>query len=831
MQYKTFRVLRNCGAVLLVLLLAVTIAVFSGCDLFGNKDSGDDDGGDGDGAGTEGDMLEELGITKDEQPRQNVQEEHPLESSYLTYQKKTEIYISGVYTHDAAIGAGKDQVLLDDSSGEYSVLYSSAGEQWVKYPATTAAANVDDDYNEEVVILYYNQDTDKALIKTMDYDDSGTPVFSDGQELGTFTAATRESWFQLMIAPGDVDGDGRDELAVIIGSQFLLLDDKTANFAALFTKDFDRNSDYQVTTAAMGNIDTDREPEIIIADGINDQAASSTYYIYSYSDGTMNLEAGGGTAVIREGGDYSTAYEFANVAAGDVDGDGVEELLFAGDVGDGGNWSLTVMNYDGEKTDILTTLRRPGHWWYQFMPALTAFQADGNATGKKEEIFCYQFVLELDSEGKLVDKWSAIDGEDNAADSYPGFGRFSTGDVNGDGCEDIAFLTGEEVEERRFIVLGYKDGKFGKIKNIDIDMDTVTTGEGAYNSTVCAVNLDDDSDIIEYNGEYELLYTKPQVIAVLASPPYYENQDTDDLETTFAWSQGTSSTTGDTFGFYVGFSIGYSAETPLWGTAGSAEFKANINAAFDWTFTQTQYQVITKTFTCMAGENQVIFASTPMDVYYYEVVSSSDPGQIGEKVTIQIPRDPQIKQMDAEIFNSIVPEDLRISDIVISHDLGDPWTYPERADMLTLFQEGSTVTYEGSEYDSVIPVTDSMGGFRTPDPFLLSIDSNSTGKQTIEIETGEEKGQGFNFDFEVGAEFETISGGLLVGGSAGFHYGYEQNFTTTEATIISGTLGNYEDSSSRTPYRCGLMAYPYPNSALTGTYSTPFVVVTYWVQE
>ncbi|MFP4384746.1 MAG: hypothetical protein ACLFSE_11935, partial [Spirochaetia bacterium] len=92
------------------------------------------------------------------------------------------------------------------------MLYSDQGKEWIKYPAISTAANIDDDPYEEVVIIYHNTDTNVALLKTMDYDASGTPVFSEGKDIGTYTVNKTLNWYPLQVSSGDADGDGVGEI-------------------------------------------------------------------------------------------------------------------------------------------------------------------------------------------------------------------------------------------------------------------------------------------------------------------------------------------------------------------------------------------------------------------------------------------------------------------------------------------------------------------------------------------------------------------------------------------------------------------------------------------
>lgn len=42
-----------------------------------------------------------------------------------------------------------------------------------------------------------------------------------------------------------------------------------------------------------------------------------------------------------------------------------------------------------------------------------------------------------------------------------------------------------------------------------------------FSTTICAANLDNDTPVVRYTGEHELLFTDRTIIAVLACPPYH----------------------------------------------------------------------------------------------------------------------------------------------------------------------------------------------------------------------------------------------------------------------------------------------------------------------
>ena len=83
-----------------------------------------------------------------------------------------------------------------------------------------------------------------------------------------------------------------------------------------------------------------------------------------------------------------------------------------------------------------------------------------------------------------------------------------------------------------------------------------------------------------------------------------------------------------------------------------------------------------------------------------------------------------------------------------------------------------------------------------------------------------------SFDFGVTIESEVGAGGVTMGTSLGFHYGYDCNVTNTESTLFEGSVGDIPQQSydSTKAYSFGLFAYPFTHG------DQQLTVVTYWVK-
>ena len=129
--------------------------------------------------------------------------------------------------------------------------------------------------------------------------------------------------FATDIAFGDVDGDGRDEVAIVsnavTGPRVILLDDAAAGYAPLTTFGESWGPGSYATSVAFGNVDGDAADEIGLtrATSINERAIL-------LDDAAANF------AVLETwGAEWPTAVHAIAIAFGDTDGDGTDEIVVA----------------------------------------------------------------------------------------------------------------------------------------------------------------------------------------------------------------------------------------------------------------------------------------------------------------------------------------------------------------------------------------------------------------------------------------------------------------------------------------------------------------------
>jgi len=218
---------------------------------------------------------------------------NPLGNKTSTVMKRDELFISG-FNPPSGDHHG---VLVDESKSNSfeGILASDSDDSWAKFPHATAAGDIDGDGVQEVVSVAFKMNSNDLKDKEKtDNRGSAELVIVSGPGYARTTQALRGTFHLVFgdnnerrslmsIALGDMDGDGRDEIGICVGDTFEILDDKTAGYGVLFSKDY-RNGTYtdytyRTTTVADGDINGDGRDEFIVADGVDKSSSVCSYYV------------------------------------------------------------------------------------------------------------------------------------------------------------------------------------------------------------------------------------------------------------------------------------------------------------------------------------------------------------------------------------------------------------------------------------------------------------------------------------------------------------------------------------------------------------------------
>ncbi len=129
-----------------------------------------------------------------------------------------------------------------------------------------------------------------------------------------------------------------------------------------------------------------------------------------------------------------------------------------------------------------------------------------------------------------------------------------------------------------------------------------------------------------------------------------------------------------------------------------------------------------------------------------------------------------------------------IDNNVLSHVVGDPFSYPGHDDMDALIASGNGQ------------------GIVSTNAQTVGVGNNGT---SLEMSVTNSKGQGTAFDLGVTIESEVGAGGFTAGASAGFHYGESYQITTSERVIYSGSVGGIPEDEwdPKLQFEWGLFSY------------------------
>ena len=325
-------------------------------------------------------------------------------------------------------------------------------------------------------------------------------------------------------------------------------------------------------------------------------------------------------------------------------------------------------------------------------------------------------------------------------------------------------------------------------------------------------NTDKDTAILKYTGKHYYTYSDPEVLAVLASPPYYADLANDDddsqmIESSTAYGKSKGSGGGTTHS--NSFSVGvYTSWEKTWSMLGvelaSAEAEFSINNTFTWETQKTSSLEYAVEYATMAGVDTVVLYSMPIETYVYEAqIPNGSGGYDTQTMTVNIPYEPSIQTLSLEKYNTIyhtykdiLPDVSR----ALTHTVGDPGSYASGISSLPGDRQ-QTLVYTG-------------------DPSTIGKGSQNTQTQSISMTSEEENS--FNYELEVETKAGAGMGGVKVGVTAGYSHGAGSVHITTAGSSYTATMNGLPSQADKYGYDF--------NWKLVGfLYQGKYPVVTYLV--
>ena len=651
-----------------------------------------------------------------------------------------------------------------------------------------------------------------------------------GDEEGGYAKAQQTVAFidpiqEVVVAAGDFDGDARAEIAVVYATAFgaglVVFEGEPGSFVPIHNQALEANlvgSDLFFSLEA-GNIDNDLHDELAIV--INEfTPAMSTSSHLVLDDAESNW------FVLRSGPVESLATWtpsvpciVADVSLGDIDGDGIKELLFAGlDRFDDtcGIAFMNLMAYDDAAHEFEEMGGRQEYTEYgpcgdhvQRMRTVHINSGDLDGDGNEEVQVGHRIYDDWASTAPWISRWSMPqDVVMDYASDYQDYARSTStmvmGDFTGNGKCNVATFRLNESQVRIF---GLEDP--GSDPDLILAKTLVlreTNSEQHTYPLLVPVNSDKDSPVLSYDeGEYEFIFTEPIVIAVLAAPPYQLEVPQNLAQSMTSFGNTTSNGTEEERGATLSTSgsVGASFNGGL--TQTSLELKATVSAAVT-ELNGSAYELSkTVIFSSAHNEDKVVLTTIPMDVYTYTILSHADPEMVGEKLTVRLPRKMITLQVERNYYNEhIVDGGSVIDESVFRHTLGDPWSYPTAGE-----KNATLATVGGLESDLE---TVGIGS-----SFVTSV---------VAVSNSWSEGGTLEAGFEISVQ--GTKGGLLGGFTVGGSLSSTLRTTSGEQTTYTGFVGDIDEDfyDSSLGYSFGVFTYLHTDPVS----GRQFEVVNYWVE-
>ncbi len=343
--------------------------------------------------------------------------------------------------------------------------------------------------------------------------------------------------------------------------------------------------------------------------------------------------------------------------------------------------------------------------------------------------------------------------------------------------------------------------------------------------TVCAPNMDHDTMFVQYLG-HDFTYTKPEVLNVIASVPYY--QDIMDEYPVGVWGNpgttyfkrtkgGSSTNTGFT-DISLGWYFNFHQDVSVLGIrlfSIEAETSASVNTSFE--FSKTIERSSSIQYETSEGQDSVVMITSPLDIYQYRYFQETaeykkaypaavkdNPGTWGV-MEASLPGKPSTKVFAVSRFNELADKYgmKRIDGSFWTHTSGEPGTYPTSTKQ---FINASDI--------------------KTSDDKVSATTGGSAMNTELEITESEEAA--YTISMTMGAKVGAGAGGLVMGTTFESTTGFGNSKISFSGTTIGATLNGFPDPEK---YHSDLDTKAYGLTTWLHSYTTTYEDKKIIVQE
>lgn len=716
--------------------------------------------------------------------------------------------------------------------------------------------------------------SDEVRLQIIDGNDS-TPVL----DFGLFSGGRFLPAYDLRVAGGDFDGDGRDELAIVVARQPLdgvfdtpiglyLIDDAMADFAVIdeHSLTFSASFGEPYITLGIESFHADHDDRDELAVVVNESQLyaptpgnyASHFFVYDVSNGSLEEIASGpitATVYDSDGLPRTATAVITSITTEDLNDDSLDELIFAGfeeivesckyqdeDAGINKGSKYLLVAYGGRYNDFAPiragaseveppnckyeSSSEPYIMRFAHVNALD-FDGDGDMDIQINDMVLDEIPLKDWSDSLIanITDITLIYGPDTNRPYYDRSESIITvSDQTGDGVKDIIALYHEANDNEPYIKIYSWDDEaengYRLATRILVEEDDLQYK----NPIIVPMDVDNDKvALLQYTGEYFMDITEPMVLAVIASAPCKRDIGQDSCYS--SWGSSQTGAVGRSFSVEVYGSAGAGAGAAGVGAFGKWLAKVNASASLE---TSSSYELSkSQTFSTGPLEDGVVFTSIPVDRYFYELIrdNTDRAGTLGQRIEIRLPRTPDMRIVELTYYNSSITADAeQIDDRVFNHIPGDPFTYPdteEKDDQLEVHQSIVQDYRENVQRTEGFELLPAERGLEVG-PVLVGQGGGATELGLEYTETvGAANALAMGFSFEAEMLF-----GAAVSWEVGIEFGSTITVSHGDSTLYSGSVDSIDPHFYATNlYRFGLFAY------LQRLGDQEIEVLNFWVEE
>ncbi|MBW2634274.1 MAG: FG-GAP repeat protein, partial [Deltaproteobacteria bacterium] len=349
------------------------------------------------------------------------------------------------------------------------------------------------------------------------------------------------------------------------------------------------------------------------------------------------------------------------------------------------------------------------------------------------------------------------------------------------------------------------------------------------NAIVVAANVDDDSIIVEHVAEnpeaslseknegHTTFYGDTKIIAILAVPPAIDGVNTEKSSSTFGTAKGVGTKISGEMSHSAGVLVGIELGPDAMKIEKELEVKVETTFSAD----KTTSENTSVTYTTDPKEDLVIFWATPYDRYRYNIVRHPDHKIEGQGFVVSVPQRPQIYCYWISDYNDINGAQMDIGVEILKHTPGDVYSYPDEKWKVDTLKHFDYLLIDDGQRKLKSTVTPMM----ETDTYAIG----NSGTQEIGWEKEDELAGGTSIGLSVDYVDKTCGLGVCLGYSLGWSGTAGLETSWSEGTHLAGTLGSIglEDE----PYNVGIFGYQQTlTDAETGEIVQDFIVLNYWVE-